>query len=102
MPKPPPDKNAKKNAVKPPRKNKKEDDLPDPVWAGMPQPRPKTDFNHLDAFKDVREEEDELEELNSGVMSDIEVAPELIREVLRLLKLFLTYCFVEPLSSRYA
>ena len=82
MPKPPPDKNAKKNQPKPPRKNKKdEDELPPPKWAGMPEPKPKTDFQHLSEYKNKREEEDELEELNSGVMSDIEVAPELIREV---------------------
>lgn len=81
MPKPPPDKNAaKKNQTKSSR-NKKEDELPPSNWAGMPQPKPKTDYQHLDTYKDIKEEEDELEELNSGVMSDIEVAPELIREV---------------------
>lgn len=80
MPLPPPDKNKK--AQPKPQRKKDKDALPPVKWAQEPGPKPKTEFEKMDEFRDIREEEDELEELNSGVMSDIEVAPELIREVI--------------------
>jgi hypothetical protein len=83
MPKPPPDKNANKKAAPKPKAKKKGDKEEKPIkWAGFPPPDPVTSQQVVAEYDEELEDEEESEELASGLMSDIEVAPTIIRETL--------------------
>lgn len=69
---------------KPPQKSqaKKKDKDEKPIkWDGMPQQRPQMAMENVLDVRNALENQDAKDDEDSGTMSEIEVAPELIKEV---------------------
>ena len=89
-PKAPIEKGAGPNKAAPKASKKKDGKLEKPIqWAGMPKPEPKSSQNIIAEYNNNLDDEKETEDLQSGVLSDIEVAPAIIREVRDLYVLFI-------------
>jgi len=70
---------ARKPPPKPPKKKDKDEK---PIkWAGMPEQRPQMAMENVLDVRKALEEQDAQDDDYSGTMSNIDVAPELIKEV---------------------
>ena len=91
-PKAPLEKRAGANKAAPKTSKKKDGKLEKPIqWAGMPKPDPKSSQDVIAEYNNNLDDEKETEDLQSGVMSDIEVKPAIIREVRDLLLCIASY-----------
>lgn len=84
LPKPPPEKN--KPRPKPPKKVQRKKGEPEPkpiIWAGAPENDPKTSNEHMIDFADNLElGEVVISNVKRATLSDIEVAPTIMKEIL--------------------